>query len=333
MSEAGSTLGPAIGERVAGSRPDAVRPLPLWPRCWYVVARAADLRPGQILHGELAGRAYVLFRGQDGVLAALDAFCPHMGTHLRHGQVVGDHVRCPLHHWTIARDGGCRGVGAGERHRGHPWPVAERFGLVFLHPPEGEPPALPLPETPDDYAWLTGRPVLLDTDWRAMMVHGFDLLHLRAVHHRAVVEVRELGEREGAVRLSYVSRVEGATSPSDYLMRWLSGNQIRVRQSCYGATMVVESEVGRQRTSAVLGLTVKEGQVQAFGAFGARRSTPLVGLRLLFTRWLFTAFLRRDFAVVEGIRFNLDGAEDPGVQALAGYLRGLPAIDGGARHG
>ena len=311
----------------------AVRaPLPRWPRCWYVVARSAELAPGQVDSGELAGLPYVLFRSAAGELVALDAHCPHMGTHLRHGQVIGEQLRCPLHHWRLDREGRCRGSEGHEKARSRVWPVAEQFGLIFLYPGDGAPPPLPAPAAPADYAWTTGRPVELDTDWRAMMVHGFDLLHLRAVHHREVVEMPELGEREGAARLSYVSRVSGG-GLSDRLMKFFSGNRIRVRQSCHGATMVVESEVGRERTAALLGLTVRGGKVRAFGAFGTRRDGALVGLKLLFTRYLFTAFLRRDFAVIEGVKLAIDGSDDPGVRTIASFLRGLPELAGGEKNG
>ena len=315
----------------AATAPLAVRPgpLPVWPRCWYVVARSADLRPGSVVGGELAGRPYVLYRGEGGALAALDAHCPHMGTHLRHGTVVGERLRCPLHHWTVDAAGGCRGAGAGDHHRSRPWPVAERFGLVFCHPgaePVSDEP-LPAPEAADAYAWTTGPVVTLATDWRAMMVHGFDLLHLRAVHHRIVVDVAELEERAGALRLRYVSRVDRGGGLSDWMMKRLSGDRIRIRQSCFGSIVVVESEVGRQRTAAVLGLTQEGGAVRAFSAFGAPPQGVLMPLRRLVTRWLFTAFLRRDFAVVEDIRLAVDEVEDPGVRAVAAYLRSLEELD------
>lgn len=300
--------------------------LPLWPRCWYVVARSKDLSPGAVLSGELAGRPYVLYRADSGRLAALDAHCPHMGTHLRHGKVIGEQLRCPLHHFRLDAAGRCQGGGEGLSSR--PWPVAEQFGLVFLYPGEGDAPPLPQPEAAAEassgFTWTTGKTVQLDTDWRAMMVHGFDLLHLRAVHHREVVELEELGERGGAARLTYVSRVTGR-GLSDRLMKALSGDRIRVRQSCHGAIMVVESEVGRQRTAALLGLSVRQGRVWAYGAFGTRGGA-MAWPKLWLTRWLFTAFLRRDFAVIEGVKLNLDGSDDAGVRTIAHFLRGLPEM-------
>lgn len=301
-------------------------PLPRWPRAWYVVARSADLAPGAVTAGRLAGREYVVFRTRGGALAALDAHCPHMGAHLRGAAVAGERLRCALHHWTIGGDGSCRGPGADARHRGRPWPVAERYGLVFLHPPGAprEPPPLPAPESPAEWAWTTGRPVFLRTDWHSMMVNGFDLLHLRAVHRRELVEPHELTRLDRALRLRYVSRVTRGGGLSDRVMKRVSGDRIRVTQTCHGPTVVIESDLGRTRSAAVLGLTAEEGGVRAFGAFGTPRGGAGERLRLALARWLFTAFLRRDFAVVEGMRLALDAADDPGVTALGEFLRSLP---------
>lgn len=327
----------AFAPSVPARFPGRSRPLPAWPSCWYAVGRSADLRRGGVTAGEIAGRPYVLYRSATGALAALDAHCPHMGTHLGHGQVVGERLRCPLHHWTVDPSGRCRGRGAREDHRSRPWPVAESQGLVFLHPDpscDGDaPPPPPAPEAPERYTWITGRPVTLTTDWRAMVVHGFDLHHLRAVHHRVVVDIEELGERDGALRLRYVSRVDRGGGLSDWAMKRISGNRIRVRQSCHGSIVVVESRVGDRRTAAVLGLTRDGDRVRAFSAFGAERGGLLAPLRRLATRWLFSSFLRRDFAVIEGIRLSVDGVDDPGVRAVAAYLRSLPELDPGAAPG
>jgi phenylpropionate dioxygenase-like ring-hydroxylating dioxygenase large terminal subunit len=94
------------------SAAEALPALPRWPRAWYTVGRAAELPPGAVTTGRLAGREYVLFRSGSGALAAFDAHCPHMGAHLRGATVAGERLRCPLHHWTIGSDGSCRGPGA-----------------------------------------------------------------------------------------------------------------------------------------------------------------------------------------------------------------------------
>ena len=47
------------------------------------------------------GLDVAVFRnGQDAVFALLDR-CPHQGGPLSQGSVVGTHVACPLHNWSI----------------------------------------------------------------------------------------------------------------------------------------------------------------------------------------------------------------------------------------
>src|SRR5690349_1458178 len=67
-------------------------PLPRWPDAWYVVARSSDVARRGVISGRIAHREYVLFRGENGVIAAIDAHCPHMGAHLKHGCVRGDRL-------------------------------------------------------------------------------------------------------------------------------------------------------------------------------------------------------------------------------------------------
>lgn len=326
--------------RLAPARgPGAEDPgLPLWPQGWYVVARSRDIARGRIQAGALAERAYVLFRTRGGRLVAFDAYCPHMGAHLRHGQVLGEELRCQLHHWRLDGEGLARGTGA-DCARVRVWPVRERFGLVFLYLSAGPEqakvaeanetdaslPELPQPLDADAYRWTTGVPVRLNTDWHSMAVNGFDMLHLSAVHNRRLIEPARFAVIDGRrLELRYTSRVTGR-SPSDLAMKWLSGDRIRVRQNCYGPLVVVESDLGYTRTAAILGLLNDGDGIRAFGAFGVERG-PFAAPRLWLARWLYTAFLRRDFKVVEGMRLRVDVA-DEGVRTLSAFLRGLPRAD------
>ena len=61
------------------------------------------------------GQELVLFRGTSGKVIMLDAYCPHMGTHLGRNKtsysvvkgqhVEGDSIRCPFHGWRFGPDG------------------------------------------------------------------------------------------------------------------------------------------------------------------------------------------------------------------------------------
>ncbi|MGM9480976.1 Rieske 2Fe-2S domain-containing protein [Roseateles sp. NT4] len=309
-------------------------PLPAWPDAWYVVARSSDVARGRIVDGQVAQRAYVLFRDSQGGLVALDAHCPHMGTHLRTGEVVDDGIRCALHHWTVDRDGVLQAEPGCARMRSRTWPVFERFGLVFLFAGTGTPPPRPFAELPDDHRWLPAQPLLLKADWRAMLVNGFDTQHMRAVHQRELVRPPAFSRsRDGALCMSYETRILPGGGPSSWLIQRLARGRPHITQTCHGPTMLVESRLGRFESRAVFGLITRGDSTVAYASFGAPQGGPLRWMRLWLTRALYAAFLRKDYAVVEGMRLMVDGATDPGVRGISDYLRTLPELDGDGHAG
>lgn len=307
-------------------------PLPAWPDAWYVVARSSELARGRIIDGRIADRAFVMFREASGALVALDAFCPHMGAHLRSGTVVGDRLRCSLHHWTIGRDGVLQGTAACERFRSRVWPVFERFGLVFLFAGGAAPLSPPFADLPDDHVWITAKPMLLPADWRAVLINGFDTLHLRTVHQRALAGAPVFSRTEdGGLRMRYQTRVLPGGGLSSWLTGRLSDEGLHITQTCHGPTLLVESRIGRFESRAVFGLIAHGDGTLAYASFGAPRDGLLRSLRLRVTRALYIAFLRKDYRVIEDMRLIVDGIADPGVRGLSEYLRSLPELGAAGR--
>jgi phenylpropionate dioxygenase-like ring-hydroxylating dioxygenase large terminal subunit len=79
----------------------------------------------------------VVFRTEEGIAVARD-LCPHRGTRLSQGRVVGTNLICPMHGLQFAADGGCTRIPAmGEQQRIPPkmrlqsCQVTERYGLVW----------------------------------------------------------------------------------------------------------------------------------------------------------------------------------------------------------
>src|SRR5688572_11508185 len=103
---------------------------------WHLAGRSAELRRGRTLASTFLGNEVALFRTESGVAHALSAHCSHAGTHLSHGTVVGERLRCPMHHWDYDGEGICRQIPARhaipERACQQAYPLAERLGGLFL---------------------------------------------------------------------------------------------------------------------------------------------------------------------------------------------------------
>lgn len=295
---------------------------PLWPVGWYTVARSRDIekRPYAL---ELNDSEVVLFRTESGRLHAIGAHCPHMGTHLRYGKVVGEQLQCPMHHWRVDGDGFAEGREGCASSRA--FAVSEAHGLVFVYL-GGVPRApAPAPENADRYTWLSGGPLTIATSWHHLMVSGFDMQHLLAVHHRRLIEPAEATWLDdGRLRLRYVSEVRGGTLP-DRVMSRLGRTGIEVIMTCSGPIFVVESRMGKLHTCSILGLLTRQEGVAAFGSFGVEGKGLVARLRARVARWLYLSFLKKDFAIIEGMRLKTH-ADDVGVASMSRFLASLPEV-------
>ncbi len=102
------------------------------------------------------GRELVIFRTACGKAKVLDAYCPHLGGHLGHGEtaVVGESIKCPFHAWEFDGDGNCTCVPYADKippkaqMRG--WAVREHSGLILVwHDIDNRPPTWEVPEFPE----------------------------------------------------------------------------------------------------------------------------------------------------------------------------------------
>ena len=60
---------------------------------WYWLCRSRDVPRSKVRALRLLGRDLAVYRGEDGRVAALDAYCAHMGAHLAEGHVEGNELR------------------------------------------------------------------------------------------------------------------------------------------------------------------------------------------------------------------------------------------------
>lgn len=306
-----------------------------WPQVWYVVARSDQLLRGQVIDGHLAGRSWVVYRGERGQVYAMGAFCPHMGAHLRSAKVVGEALLCGLHACLIGVGEKTDRAQQSCRQAALAWPCIEHSGLVWLHLPVQSLPAVPFENTASNHHWLGAGPLSIEADWRAMICNGFDLAHMKVVHQRSIVGQPEfVRTQEGALQMTYRTKVLARGGLSSWVMQKLSGGVIELVHTCCGSSIRVQSRVGRFRTTAIFALLPQQmpnipphqRSVRAFAAIGVPQGVRLPRVQLWLARILYLAFLKKDFVVVQNMNLKLDDVDDPGVAAVAQYQAQLSAI-------
>jgi nitrite reductase/ring-hydroxylating ferredoxin subunit len=302
------------------------------PQSWYLLCHSRDLAAQRIVSREILGHRIVVFRGASGAITAMDARCAHMGAHLGRGEVIGDRIRCALHHWTCDSKGVCRPPGGHELRAQNIYPAVERHGAIFMFAGTQPRFALPSLSLPGDRAVrvIAGRSHSLETSWGAIATNAFDVGHMQAVHARALREEPQLTLVGGdGLQMDYASRVTG-TGLSDRIMRRLSRDRIRATITCWGGTIiVVRSRVGVLDTRLMLCVTPTTAGVDVTPLVGipAGAAAAIDALTLRATRWLFTSFLSKDLVPLAGMRLRVDGAlAQPGPLGWAArWLLTLPA--------
>jgi 3-ketosteroid 9alpha-monooxygenase subunit A len=171
-------------------------------RGWFAVANASEaVRKPVPVH--YFGQDLVLYRGESGRVVLLDAFCPHMGTHLASApnsvtsrsptRMEGDNIRCPFHAWRFGPDGVCNQI---PYHDGpipsaarlKSWTVEERYNIIFAwHDPEGSEPDFDIPDFPEwcdpGYTRWDGLEYLADLRHPVEIMDNLsDVRHLTSLH-------------------------------------------------------------------------------------------------------------------------------------------------------
>ena len=159
---------------------------------WYPLAASAKVKAKTAQSFVLLRQRLVLFRGEDGRVRALDAFCPHMGADLGNGTVVGNQLQCYFHQWQFAESGAVASVPCLTNNADLPkasincYPVQEMYGWIWVYSKRGLEAPYPVPkpfglENAECDALYLGSPTLF-AHHHVLMINAIDLQHFRAVH-------------------------------------------------------------------------------------------------------------------------------------------------------
>jgi 3-ketosteroid 9alpha-monooxygenase subunit A len=185
-----------------------------FPRGWFVVAFSDEIAVGQSVKMRYFGEDLVAFRGEDGQVHILEAYCAHMGAHLGVGsQVIGCTVKCPFHGWRYDGTGACVEIPYAKKippkAKQRAWRVRELNGVVLMHhDPEGREPDFEIPAIPEYgtaewMPWATNR-YHIKTHPREIVDNLADRAHFAFVHN---TEIDEFGFDVNGV--SATQRVKG----------------------------------------------------------------------------------------------------------------------------
>lgn len=114
---------------------------------WYAAAWASELGDAPLAR-RILDEPVVLFRGEDGVIAALADRCPHRLVPLSMGTVVEGGLQCGYHGMTFDRAGRCIRIPGQDRIPPRAvvrsYPIEQRYGMawIWMGDPERADPAL-----------------------------------------------------------------------------------------------------------------------------------------------------------------------------------------------
>ncbi len=160
------------------------------------------------------GRDLVIFRGQDGRVGVLDAYCPHLGAHLyvavplivvvcitltrAHcvsgigGKVAGNCIQCPFHGWSFDRDGQCKSIPYSDgdipaNAHTKSFVIDETHRVILMwFDAEGRAPTWRLqdawPQIPDEYNYVGKAVHHVGCHISEVPENGADVAHLNILH-------------------------------------------------------------------------------------------------------------------------------------------------------
>ncbi|MFL1551660.1 Rieske 2Fe-2S domain-containing protein [Pseudomonas sp. D47] len=300
---------------------------------WWPVALSHELR-----NTPLACQAHhlplVLFRDENGRVAALPDRCPHRFAPLSAGKVRDGQIECPYHGWRFAANGRCARVpGANLTACSKPLlaslPSCEAHGLVWVslgaeHPQTS--PVAPAEQRNDlDTFWITDHVRCSLQDAAENFLDGFHthFVHAGWIRHdrqrqKIIARVRPLADgvealySEEGKQSGLISRLfEGERGASMGRFRLPGLAEIEYRDRHYGLNLLVSAWM----------TPCGEGQLRLFARIATTRGLLPAQLKRIVLRRLFRVILHQDRQILERISANqqrfqaapatpLDGPQD-----------------------
>jgi phenylpropionate dioxygenase-like ring-hydroxylating dioxygenase large terminal subunit len=184
--------------------------MPFLRHAWYVAAWSHEIQAGDLFARRILGEHVLLFRTEDGAVAAVSERCPHRFAPLSKGSLRDGRIRCGYHGLEFDAAGTCvhnpHGEAVPKNADLKSYPVQETDGLVWIwmgahEKIDGQEP--PRFACLDRNTFAVGTGYLLGAAHYELMTDNIlDLSHIQFLHPnlgteavaRAKIEVREDGD-------------------------------------------------------------------------------------------------------------------------------------------
>jgi 3-ketosteroid 9alpha-monooxygenase subunit A len=245
-----STTSTASGERV---RDIEGGPAPTrFARGWHCLGPVAQFDDGQPHSIEAFGQKIVVWKGADGQLNVLDAYCRHMGADLSRGSVKGDEIACPFHDWRWSGSGRCTQVPYARRvppgARTQAWNTLVQDGLLHVYnDPEGNPPpaevTIPRIAGAEDPGWTDWlwHAIEVDANCREVIDNVVDMAHFFYVHYSFPTYFKNVFEGHTATQYMNGLAREDVTPPGREGQLKILGNESVA--TYYGPSFMIDDLV------------------------------------------------------------------------------------------
>ena len=288
---------------------------------WYIACRRRELPQGKAKSLEICGQRIVVFRGQDGEVRALDAYCPHMGADLGIGKVDGNLIRCFFHHWGFDGEGKCQYIPCQseitEKARLQSYATEEKYDFIWVYPDSKAPYSVA------EFDSLKGKSIVAQHDkaferschHHICMMNGIDAQHLQTVHNLDIEMSLSLKENQSGTVVDFTLTGEvPQTTLKERIIRKIVGANysysMRYADGCIGLlTMMKNVRVFPSLHMIYAYNPVAPGRTRIQPIYVAEKRKGIFGwlltqLLLLFTRLAYYALRDEDGKVYDNIRFN-----------------------------
>jgi aminopyrrolnitrin oxygenase len=311
---------------------------PAYPASWIWFCEADELNGGPITK-EVLGRRLVAFRTQVGRACVLDSHCVHMGADLGSGDVVGETIRCPFHHWRFDGTGQCVDIPATEQipcfAKQPSFSTTESRGEVYFF--NGPEPLYPLPFFEAiDVSQLSSAGacnVTVDMPWYMVGINAVDIQHFRIAHDRRLLD-QPLFEFSTPFLHQTTCKFEVAGNTiRDWLTRKVAGSRSVMAMSDWASTIIlVKATFQRTETFGIVDCVplTRQRTLVRFKVFVRKSRRRMLGgvfdfFNARVRRYFVRKFLEADIERCAGTDANRNTLIDVD-QPIAGYLQWLDGL-------